>query len=68
MNRFSVPVDICDHDGKVLARVVPSADADAYEVHEPVFDEAELRKQETSGTWYSNAQVFVHLRGLERTL
>lgn len=62
---FSVPVAICDDDGKVLAHVVPSASTNEYILEQPVFDEAELRRQEDSGTWYSIEHVLQHLRGLD---
>jgi hypothetical protein len=63
---FSVPVDICDDDGRVLAHVVPSASAGEYLFEEPVFDETELRRQEAAGTWYSTEEVLEHLQSLEQ--
>lgn len=63
---FSIPVDICDENGKVLAHVVPSTTASEYLFDEPVFDEAELKRQEASGVWYSTDQVLEHLRSLEQ--
>ena len=63
---FSVPVDICDEYGKVLAHVVPSANASGYVLDEPTIDEAELRRQEASGKWHSTEEVLEHLRGLEQ--
>lgn len=66
LGNFSIPVDICDENGKVLAHVVPSGHASEYVFDEPVFDEAELSRQEASGTWYSTEEVLKHLRGLEQ--
>lgn len=63
---FSIPVDMCDEDGKVLAHVVPSANANEYVLEEPVFDEADLMRQEVSGKWYSTEEVLEHLRSLEQ--
>ena len=65
LGNFSVPVTICDDDGKVLAHVVPKASVQEYVLEQPVFDEAELRRQEDSGTWYSTAEVLQHLRSLD---
>lgn len=63
---FSMPLEICDEEGRILARVVPGADASEYVLDEPVFDEAELRRQEASGVWYSTAEVLGRLRSLEQ--
>lgn len=50
----------------MLAHVVPSANANEYVLGEPVFDEADLMRQEVSGKWYSTEEVLERLRSLEQ--
>lgn len=62
---FSVPVELCDEAGQILAHVLPCPNPDDYELHEPPMDEDELRRRENSTTWYTTDQVLERLRGLE---
>lgn len=62
---FSVPVELCDEMGQILAHVVPYPKPDDYELHVPPMDEEELRRRENSNTWYTTGQVLERLRGLE---
>lgn len=62
---LSVPVELCDETGQILAHVVPCAKPADYELHEPPMDEEELRRRENSNTWYTTDEVLERLRDLE---
>lgn len=59
---LSVPVELCDDMGRVLAHVVPCPATDEYELHEPPMEERELQRRENSNTWYTTEQVLERLR------
>ncbi len=63
LHNLTEPLQLCDADGRILARVVPVSDQGEWEQWEPAFDEADLARQESAGEKrYSLAEVLEHLR------
>lgn len=55
------PIELCDEDGRVLARVVPTPDPD----WEPPISKEELRQRfEDPGRLYTTAGVLAYLESL----
>jgi len=65
LHNLSEPLELCDEDGKLLARVTPVAELPRYEPAEPQVSEEELRRREKSDKWYTTEQVLAHLKSLE---
>lgn len=62
---FSSPLELCDHDGRVLARLTPVAGASKYFPSEPQVSAEELRRRATSNEKrYSTSEVLDHLDSL----
>lgn len=59
------PLELVDGRGRILARVQPMWDPEQSGVWEPVFDEADLRRQEQANEKrYTTAEVLEHLNKL----
>ena len=65
LHNFTEPVEICDENNNVIARVEPVIDLSQYEPWVPDFDEEELRRQEQSDKLYTTAEVLARLKKLE---
>jgi hypothetical protein len=63
LHNLSQPLELCDEQGHVLARVVPTPNPSDYEQVEPPLSDDELarRRQEPD---YSTAEVLAHLEKL----
>jgi hypothetical protein len=58
------PLELCDENGKVLARLLPIYDRAEYGPLEPQVSDKELRRREQSTNWYTTEQVLAHLKEL----
>lgn len=61
-----VPVEMCDENGKVIARVTPVYDPDRFGPLEPQVSTDELDRRRESRKWHTTDDVLQHLRTLER--
>jgi hypothetical protein len=66
LHELREPLELCDQDGRVLARVTPLVDLSDFEPCEPPIDEEELQRRERSDRWHTTDQVLAHLKGLEK--
>ena len=57
-------LELCDENGKVLARVRPVFDPSDWEPLEPPCSEEELDQLEKSSEWYTTEEVLKHLENL----
>jgi len=65
LHGLSAPLEICNAEGRVVARVLPVLDASEYEGLEPTISEEELRRREQSNEKrYTTAEVLAHLEKL----
>lgn len=63
---FAKPIELCDEQGNLLARVLPNPSLADYGPLEPQISEDELRRRASStGPWYTTAEVLAHLKSLE---
>ena len=59
------PLELCDEEGQVLARLLPSIDSTSYEGLEPQISREEFqRRKQNKGKTYSTAEVLAHLENL----
>ncbi len=65
LNNLLQPMELCDEEGRVLARLTPVYDPAEYGPLEPQISEEELRRREQSHKWYTTEQVLAHLKSLE---
>ncbi len=62
---LTLPLELCDESGRVLARVLPVMDPSLYEGLEPQISEEELqRRKQSTGKTYTTAEVLAHLEKL----
>jgi hypothetical protein len=60
-----LPLELCDAQGRILARVFPVYDPALYEGLEPPFSREERqRRKQTKGKTYTTAEVLAHLEKL----
>lgn len=64
LHNFTTRLEICDDNGKILARVEPVSDP-AWIAWEPPYDEEELRRREQSTKRYTTEEVLARLKSLE---
>lgn len=62
LRNLSVPLELCDETGQVLAQLTPIIKAPEYDSWEPPISEEELRDREQSEQWFTTEQVVAHLR------
>jgi hypothetical protein len=65
LHNLSQPLELCDEEGRVLARVIPLPDLSEYEPWEPPISEEELRRREQSDRWHTTGQVLARLGSRE---
>jgi hypothetical protein len=65
LHNLAQPLELCNDDGRVLARVLPVYDAAEYGPLEPQISDEELQRRKRSTKWYTTEQVLAHLKGLE---
>lgn len=66
LHNLTQALELCDPEGRVLGRVLPTFDLSVYEPWEPPISEEELQERERSTEWYTTEQVLAHLRSLEK--
>lgn len=66
LHNLTQPLELCDRNGRILGRVLPTFDLSQYEPCEPPISEEELQERERSEQWYTTEQVLAHLRSLEK--
>jgi hypothetical protein len=68
LHNLSVPLELCDESGRVLARLTPAMDVAQYEPLEPqVSDEELLHRSQSNEKTYTTAEVLAYLEKLECT-
>ncbi len=65
LQNLAQPLELCDEQGHVRARVTPIYDPDQYGPLEPQISEEETRRRERSGGWHTTEEVLAHLAGLK---
>lgn len=59
---LTLPLELCDESGQVLARVLPTIDPALYEGLEPQISREELqRRKQNKGKTYTTAEVLARL-------
>jgi hypothetical protein len=59
------PLELCDEEGQVLARLLPTIDSTLYECLEPQISREEFqRRKQNKGKTYTTAEVLAHLENL----
>ena len=66
LQNLTTDLELCDEQGRILARVHPIADMSEWVPISPDVSEEELDRREKSTEWYTTEQVRVHLRNLEK--
>lgn len=62
---LSAPLELCNDDGRVLARLMPVYDAEEYGPLDPPISEDELARRESSSEKrYTTEEVLTHLEQL----
>lgn len=65
LHNLSLPLDLCDEFGKVVAHVVPALDESEFERYVPPITPEELEAlRNQPGPDYSTEEVLAHLKGL----
>lgn len=62
---FKAAVELCDPDGKVLGKFIPSVDMSEWEPITPGVSDEELERRAQSDKWYSFEEVITRLKNLE---
>jgi hypothetical protein len=65
LHQLIQPLELCDEDGKVLARLTPVYSASEYGPLEPQISDEEIQRRIKSDKWHTTAQVLTHLNGME---
>ena len=60
---LTLPLELCDESGTVLARLVPALDASQFESVEPPISTEELRRRKQEPD-FSTAEVLAYLKSL----
>lgn len=66
LHRLTQVVELCDPDGRVLGRFIPTLDRDELEIVGPELSEEELQERERSTEWYTTEEVLAFLQNLEK--
>ena len=62
---FAAPLELCDDEGRVLARLTPVYDPEEYDPLDPPISEEELdRREKSSDRRYTTEEVLRHLEQL----
>lgn len=61
LHNLAEPLELCDEEGRILARVTPVLDPAEFERVEPQLSAEELRRRKTSSEWYTTAEVLARL-------
>ena len=61
---LSEPLELCDGDGRVLARVLPVFTSTEDGPFEPQISEEELDRREQGSEWLTTAEVLAYLEKL----
>jgi len=62
LHNLTQPLELCDADGQLLARLTPALDRLQYEGLEPSLSREELqRRKQNKGKTYTTAEVLAHL-------
>ena len=62
LHNLTQPLELCDADGQLLARLTPALDRLQYEGLEPPLSHEELqRRRQNKGKTYTTAEVLAHL-------
>lgn len=65
LHGFAGPLDLCDDEGRVLARLTPVYSPDEYDPLDPPISEEELdRREKSSERRYTTDEVLRHLEQL----
>ena len=65
LHNLSEPLELCDAEGRLLARLTPVYNPAEYGPLEPQVSEEELKRRGKSDKWHSTAEVLAHLISLE---
>ena len=62
LHNLTQPLELCDANGQVLARLTPALDLSQYEGLEPPVSKEELqRRRQNKGKTYTTTEVLAHL-------
>lgn len=67
LHGLTAPLEICNAEGRVVARVLPVLSGSEYDNLEPPISKEELqrRRSKTAGRTHSTVEVLAHLKQLE---
>lgn len=63
--KLTEPVELCDHEGKVVGCYTPRFDLSEWEPVSAAASEEELAKRERSKDWLTSEEVFAMLKRLK---
>jgi hypothetical protein len=65
LHNLTQPLELCDANGQLLARLTPAFDPSQYEgLESPIGKEELQRRKQNKGRTYSTAEVLAHLEKL----
>jgi hypothetical protein len=58
------PIELCDEEGRVVARILPMPDPDRDDLVPPISDEELRERLDNPGRLYTTAEVIAYLESL----